>query len=233
MRHYLQDDTRPGFNLALEQVLLRRSPVPAFWLWRNTPAVIVGRHQAPASEADLAEAVRRRVPVLRRLTGGGAVYHDTGTILFSFLLPAAVPVRRALADFGALLRTPGLVMERNDILAPDGRKIAGTAQLISASRRLLHGCLLWDTDLEVLARLLTPPPAKLHRHGIPSVRARVANLRPLLASPLSADTFFHILRLRASLAFAAPPTPIPSLWLAEAESLAATLPFRPCGIPTP
>lgn len=226
MIHYRNDDTRPGFNLALEQVLLRRASESAFWLWRNAPAVIVGRHQDAAAEVDLAEAARRGVAVFRRRSGGGAVYHDEGTVNFSFVLSPATSVGEALARFVSLLEVPGAVTERNDVLV-EGWKIAGTAQFLAGGRRLFHGCLLWDTDLGVLADVLTPPPGKLRRHGIPSVRARVANLRDILGSMLSADAFLAALRLRASSAFAGPSHAVPSSCLAEAESLAATPPFLP------
>lgn len=233
MVHYANDDARPGFNLALERVLLRRAPEPAFWLWRNAPSVIVGRHQDAAAEVDLAEAARRGVPVHRRASGGGAVYHDRGVVEFSFVLPAAEPVSRALERIVALLRAPAASTDRNDVLC-GGRKIAGTAQYLCGSRRLFHGCLLYDADLAALARLLTPPETKLRRHGVASVRARVANLRNLLfrqpAPP--PGSFFADLRLRASRSFAGPLHPVPAPWLAEAEFLARTPPFLPLS-PTP
>lgn len=228
MVHYAHDDPRIGFNLALERVLLRRAPAPSFRLWRGTPCIVVGRHQDAAAEVDLAEAARRGVPVLRRATGGGTVYHDRGVVCFSFVLPASFPAATALRRLVALLGAPGTETERNDVLA-GGRKFLGTAQLLADDRRLFHGCALYDADLATLARLLTPPAAKLRRHGVPSVRARVANLRPLLfrqpAPP--AGAFFEDLRLRASLGFAGPVRPIPDAWLAEAESLAQTPPFQP------
>lgn len=230
--HYANDDLRPGFNLALEQVLLRRAPAPAFWLWRNASTVVVGRHQDIEAEVDLAEAARRGIPVYRRKTGGGAVFHDLGTIEFSFILKNTEPAHRALDSIIAILRAPALATERNDILAADGRKIAGTAQLSSGGRRLLHGCILWDADLDMLSHLLTPPPSKLLRHGVQSVRSRVANLRGILGSQSSADEFILALRLRASAEFAGTISPIPDSWLAEAESLSNTKQFQPCSTST-
>ena len=228
MTQYANDDLRPGFNLALEQVVLRRAPGSSFWVWRNAPTVVVGRHQDIAAEVDLEEAARHGVAVHRRMTGGGAVYHDSGTIEFTFILPSPDSVRHALGAFIAILRAPTLTTEHNDILAAGGRKIAGTAQLIVNSRCLFHGCLLWDSDLDTLSRLLTPPPSKLRRHGVPSVRARVANLRDILGSPLSTDECLATLRRRAAAEFAGNIKPIPDSWLAEAESLSRTEPFQPC-----
>ena len=93
MVHYAAPAAPTGFNLALEQVVLRRAPESAFWLWRGAPAVVLGRHQDASAEVDLAEAAHRGVPVLRRRTGGGAVCHDRGVLCFSFVLPAAEPER--------------------------------------------------------------------------------------------------------------------------------------------
>jgi lipoate-protein ligase A len=225
MVHYANDDRRPSFNLALEHVILARANAPAFLLWRNAPAVILGRNQDPAAEVDWTEARRLGVPVFRRRSGGGAVYHDLGTVNFSFILPASFPAAEALERMVGILGLPAAATERNDVLA-DGRKIAGTAQYLSGARRLFHGCLLYDTDLARLARLLRPHPGKLRRHGVASVRARVANLRDLLGMTLSPAEFFAELRARAARAFAGPPSEVPLPWREEAEKLAATPPFR-------
>lgn len=225
MAHHANGDLRPAFNLALEQVVLARAPGPAFLLWRNAPAVILGRNQNPAAEVDWTEARRLGVPVFRRRSGGGAVYHDLGTVNFSFILPAAFPVAEALERMVDILGLPAAVTERNDVLA-DGRKIAGTAQYLARGRRLFHGCLLYDTDLARLACLLRPHPGKLRRHGVASVGARVANLRGILDMPLSPEGFFAELRDRAARAFAGPPAEVPLPWREEAEKLAATPPFR-------
>ena len=225
MLHYANGDLRPAFNLALEQVILARAPGPAFLLWRNGPAVIVGRNQNPAAEVDWTEARRLDVPVFRRRSGGGAVYHDLGTVNFSFILPAGFPVAEALGRMVGILGLPAAVTERNDVLA-DGRKVAGTAQYLSGARRLFHGCLLYDTDLARLARVLRPHPGKLRRHGVASVRARVANLRDLLGMHLSSEEFFGELQSRAARAFAGPPSKVPLSWREEAEKLADTPSFR-------
>jgi lipoate-protein ligase A len=226
MIHYASSDTRAGFNLALEQVVMRRTSEPAFWLWRNSRAIIVGRNQNAAAEVDMAEAVRRSVPVYRRASGGGAVYHDLGVCNFTFVLPEAAPVASLLSEFTSLMQFDGLAIERNDVLAC-GRKIIGTAQQLCCGRRLFHGCLLYDADLALLERLLTPPQDKLHRHGVESVRSRVANLRTLLPAPApSAGEFLAALRLRAACSFAGPASPFPPELLAAAEELSMALEFR-------
>ncbi|MBD5557795.1 MAG: lipoate--protein ligase [Desulfovibrio sp.] len=170
-------------NLATEEVLFR-TLAPGhpglFLLWRNEPAVIVGRHQCVADEVDLATAGREGIPVIRRITGGGAVFHDAGTLCFSWIVndtgmgPAFAPllgqVARALADVGVDARLTG----RNDLEA-GGMKISGSAQFRSGGRLLVHGTLLVQTDLERMGRLLTPGAAKRRAHGVASVRGRVGN----------------------------------------------------------
>lgn len=172
-------------NLATEEVLFR-TLAPGhpglFLLWRNEPAIIVGRHQCAEDEVDLAAAVAEGVPVVRRITGGGAVAHDPGTLCFSWIFhesPGALgpafgrllaPVAAALADVGVAARPTG----RNDLEA-GGRKISGSAQFRAGGRLLLHGTLLVGADLERLGRLLTPGAAKRRAHGVASVRARVGN----------------------------------------------------------
>ena len=226
MIHYVNNDTRAGFNLALEQVVMRRTAEPAFWLWRNSRAIIIGRNQDVVAEVDQAEASRCSVPVYRRASGGGAVYHDLGVCNFTFVLPEEASAACALSSLVALLECTGLTTSRNDVLVC-GRKIAGTAQQISDGRRLFHGCLLYDADLVMLARLLTPPQEKLRRHGVASVRSRVGNLRALLPAPTrTADDFFAELRRRAALTFAGPAVPVPEKLLAEAETLSRTPAFN-------
>lgn len=226
MLHYAHNDIRTGFNLALEQVVLRRSSEPAFWLWRDMPSIVVGRHQCIPAEVDLPEAARRSVPIFRRASGGGAVYHDLGVFNFTFVLPLDASAADALSCVIGMLGVPGVATERNDVLA-GGRKIVGTAQLVSGKRRLFHGSILYAADLDALSCVLSPSPGKLKRHGIGSVRARVANLSALLPrSNSSVDRFFSMLRRRASNSFAGSIRPVPATFLAEAENLSAMPQFR-------
>ncbi|MDE5832483.1 MAG: lipoate--protein ligase [Desulfovibrio sp.] len=182
---------RPSFNLALEETLLNTLPPASpglFILWQNDPAIIVGRHQD--ARAETAEVALRRlnIPVYRRISGGGAVYHDHGTLNYSFIRggggfpdfrSALEPVRSALAELGIDARIGG----RNDLEA-DGLKIGGAASAVRGDKVLLHGCLLWDVDPERLAALLTPSPAKTNKRRAASVASRVGslkNFRPALA----------------------------------------------------
>ncbi len=170
------DGTRdPRLNLALEEAIARSSgPHPTLRLWRNERAVVVGRFQLAAAEVDLAVARETATPVLRRFTGGGAVYHDPGNLNVSLVLLRDRPplagrpdltvlptlYRLLLEPLATAVRRLGLPVERTarDLLV-DGRKISGVAAWLGRDRVLVHGTLLVAADLELLGRLLAGPGA--------------------------------------------------------------------------
>lgn len=175
----------PAFNLALEEhlfiSLLPRHP-GLFLLWQNAPSIIVGRHQCTAEEVNAGFVKRENLQVVRRITGGGAVYHDRGNLNFSFMENARgrtrtdfrrylLPVQEALADVGVTAEISG----RNDLEA-EGRKISGSAQLLRQGKALHHGTLLVDVDFERMTEALTADSEKIRSKGISSVRARVGNI---------------------------------------------------------
>ena len=184
--------TNAAQNLALEEHLLRnRREGSIFLIWQNTPCVIIGKNQVASSEVDLSYARSHSIPVFRRKTGGGAVYHDLGNVNFSFVEdydpdnpPRFSDLVAPIVDFLRKLNLPAVSGSRNDVLVCR-HKVCGTAFTIDRNhhvpaRILVHGCLLFSTNLDILARLLTPPPEKLIRYGIPSVRSRVTNLSDFL-----------------------------------------------------
>ena len=175
----------PALNLALEEQLFLSLPPehPAYFLlWQNGPSIIVGRHQCTAEEIN-AEFVRREnLPVVRRITGGGAVYHDTGNLNFSFIENARgrekVDFRRYLEPVQAALRHVGVRAEisgRND-LEVEGRKVSGSGQRLHRGKALDHGTLLVQADFERLSEALNVDPEKILSKGVASVRARVRNI---------------------------------------------------------
>lgn len=188
--------TDAAFNLALEEALFESlSPeTPGYFLvWRNAPSVIVGRHQNAAEEVDAAYCRENGIQIVRRSTGGGAVYHDLGNVNFSFLLwvdknrlagfeEFMEPMVKGLRDLGIDAESSS----RNDI-AVAGRKVAGTAQRRDGQRMLHHGCLLVDADASMLTRALAADPEKFRSKGVASHRARVANLREFLPEGLGRE----------------------------------------------
>lgn len=178
----------PDFNLALEEALLDEvaddARHPGFGiLWQNCPTVVVGRFQNTHREVNLSWVQQNEVRVVRRLTGGGAVYHDAGTLNYTFIQPVsagkrapsfrelAAPVVAALHELGLNVVFSG----RNDLMLGE-RKVAGVAQCRRGGALLHHGCILVHTDLDALTDALCVDVEKFRSRGVASVRSRVCNL---------------------------------------------------------
>jgi len=174
----------PWENLALEECLLRRiGPWEVgLFLWQNRHTVVIGRHQNPWKECRVDVLEQEGGRLARRLSGGGAVYHDLGNLNFTFVLDKAVynfgrqlgVVARAARSLGI----PAEVSGRNDLLV-EGKKFSGNAYYRGKGADLHHGTVLVDVDLERLGRYLQVSPGKLEGKGVTSVRSRVVNLREL------------------------------------------------------
>lgn len=174
----------PYYNLALEEYLLSRVPenTVVLYLWQNRHTVVIGRNQNPWAECRTGLLQQEQGFLARRLSGGGAVYHDLGNLNFTFLCreqnydlqKQLSVIQRACALCGIEAEFSG----RNDLLA-GGCKFSGNAFFHSKGAAYHHGTLLIDTDLEMLSRYLSPPKAKLSTKGIASVRSRVINLNQL------------------------------------------------------
>lgn len=172
----------PAYNLACEEYYYRETKEDVFMLWQNDPVVVIGKNQNLYDEVDLDYAQEQGIGVIRRITGGGAVYHDHGNVNYTFITSREKarsldfeyftrPIVMALGQMGVKATLSG----RNDLLV-DGRKISGNAQTADQQRILHHGTLLFQSDLGVLSRVLKPDPAKGYGKKIQSVRSRVANI---------------------------------------------------------
>ena len=191
-----QNITDPRLNLALEEYLLRHGQLiePLLLLYVNEPAVIVGRNQNTAEEIDPDYVEAQGIQVVRRLSGGGAVYHDLGNLNFCFITPGkkhlhdfkrfTEPIIRVLGQLGVEAELRG----KSDIFAA-GKKISGNAQYSTAGRMFSHGTLLFDSDLEALLKALNPRQVQIESKAVQSVRSRVTNIRELLAEPMSMAEF--------------------------------------------
>ena len=194
----------PRHNLAREEVLLSEADTDTLYLWRNRPSVIIGRNQNTLAEVDEETAEKENILIVRRITGGGAVFQDLGNINFSCIFPAGdweEKAQKSMQMILEFLRGTGAkcyVSGRNDICLSDceGRevKIGGTAMTCRNGGGIFHACLLFDTSLSRLSRVLTPSKEKLQSKGISSVRSRVSNLREETESlsNLNSDEFFAL-----------------------------------------
>ena len=179
------DFNDPYFNLASEEYLLKHRKEYFIYLWINSPAVIVGVNQNALSEVNLDYTLSHGIKVVRRQTGGGAVYHDTNNICYTVIAPYDEKIdayREFTAPVIGYLNSLGVKAEfsgRNDITV-DGKKISGNAQTVWGGRIMHHGTLLFDTDMSALTFALKPNKLKMESKGIKSVRARVTNIREYL-----------------------------------------------------
>lgn len=192
--YLLRDGTTdPAWNLAAEEYLLTQRREPFFRLWRNADSVIIGRHQNAWAEIDLDFVQRNHIPVVRRMTGGGAVFHDLGNVNYSFF---DLKDRRFTDVILEALRTLGIEGQasgRNDLILADGRKFSGTAVCKRGNRLLEHGTLLFDASFDRLSAALRPRPEKFEGKAVKSVRSRVANLAEQLPEPISVEAFIDYL----------------------------------------
>lgn len=204
MNLLIESCLEPRHNLAREELLLSTADTDTLYLWRNRPSVIIGKNQNTLAEIDEETARKEDIRIVRRITGGGAVFQDSGNINFSYIFPDGEPeekARRALQMILEFLQKEGAeccLTGRNDICLSDreGRevKIGGTAMTCRNGGGIFHACLLFDTCLSQLSRVLTPSAEKLQSGGISSVRSRVSNLRAEIPGmeSLTGDEFFAL-----------------------------------------
>ncbi len=182
LQFIVSNPTNPYWNIAVENYLVGHADSVVLYLWKNHRTVVIGQNQNPYSEVNLDALEADGGYLMRRRTGGGAVYHDDGNLNFSFVAPKALydqqrqfrVLQHAVESFGLHTELSG----RNDILA-EGRKFSGNAFSKGLHNDLHHGTLLISGDMTDLARYLKPKPAKLQKHGVQSVRSRVVNLAEL------------------------------------------------------
>lgn len=188
MAWYRSRSLDPAWNLALEEYFFERKDREKTYLllWQNENTIVIGKNQNTLGEIHPAFVRERGIRVVRRLSGGGAVYHDRGNLNFTFITDApegqqidlrrfCVPIAETLRSFGVEAAIGG----RNDITV-DGKKFSGNAQYIRRGRVMHHGTLMFDSDLTVLEKALQVDREKLRSKGIASVSSRVTNLRPYL-----------------------------------------------------
>lgn len=190
--------TDPTYNLAAEEYLLKDRQENFFMLWRNRPSIIVGKHQNANAEINIDFVRKNNIDVVRRMSGGGAVFHDLGNINYTFIQNAGegagidferytAPILEVLHDLDIDARFEG----RND-LTIDGRKFSGNAQYIFRNRILHHGTLLFSSQITDLSEALKVNPLKYSDRAIKSVRSRVTNISEHLSQSVDVLEFIKM-----------------------------------------
>ncbi len=199
---YLETGSQnPYYNLAFEEfVLTHRLDGEYLLLWQNDNTIVVGQNQNTEAEINREFVEAHHINVVRRTTGGGAVYHDLGNLNYSFITGAGDADRLTMERFTRpvveALRGLGLQAEasgRNDILV-DGKKVSGTAQRLVKGRILYHGTMLFDADSSMVAGALQVDPSKFQSKSAKSVRSRIGNIRPALARDMELGEFWEYLK---------------------------------------
>ena len=191
------DRTEPGFNLACEEYFFKHTDLELDIFWRNTPVVVIGRNQDANAETDMQYLREHNIGLIRRITGGGAVYHDLGNVCYTHIRGYNGPVdfKRFAGPMVSALRKLGLPAEftgRNDILI-GGKKVSGTAQTVWKGRLLHHGTLLVNANMEHLTNVLRVNAEKYKGRGIASVAARVANIAAFMDGEPDVESFMESL----------------------------------------
>lgn len=187
--------TDPYFNLAAEEYMLKHFQDDVFMLWRNDNAIIVGKHQNTLSEINLDYVKEKGIKVVRRISGGGAVFHDLGNLNFTFIKNGdegqlvdfrkfTQPIIDVLKNMGADAKFEG----RND-LTIEGKKISGNAEHVWKNRTLHHGTLLFSSIISDLSKALKVNPLKFKDKAVKSVRSRVTNIKDHLTEDMDVQTF--------------------------------------------
>lgn len=197
MKYIVNKSHNPFYNIALEAYAFRelRDEDELFILWINEPTIVIGKHQNAIEEINKAYTDEHGIHVVRRLSGGGAVYHDLNNLNYTIISNKAEegafdfktfsqPVIETLADLGVTATFTG----RND-LEIDGKKFCGNAQAYYKGRMMHHGCLLFDVDMTVLSNALQVSKDKIESKGVKSVRARVTNILDELPEKMTVEAF--------------------------------------------
>ncbi|MFP4555695.1 MAG: lipoate--protein ligase [Bacteroidales bacterium] len=189
------NSTNPYFNIATEEHLLKNFNDDVFFLYSNEPSVIVGKHQNTLAEVDYQYTKKNDIKVIRRLSGGGAVFHDLGNVNFTFIRNGKegklVDFRGFTKPVIGLLHELGIEakFEGYNSLTINGKKFSGNAEHVFKNRVMHHGTMLFSTNLKTLAQVLYVNKNRYSHKGIQSVRATVTNISEHLAKEMPIDAF--------------------------------------------
>lgn len=195
MKIVIGESTNPYFNLAMEEYFLKEKEEDYFMLWRNDKSVIIGKNQNAYAEINQKFVSDNNIKVVRRVTGGGAVFHDLGNINYTFIKRNSKDsfndykiFSQPIIDFFNELGVKASMSGRNDILIGN-KKISGNAQCAYKDSVMHHGTLLFSSDKTYISDSLNVNPLKIKSKGISSVRSRVTNISEHLNNKLSVESF--------------------------------------------
>jgi len=199
MKYIRLKTTDPYLNLAVEEYLFRHSEDDIFMLWQNDPTVVIGKNQNAYAEVNTEYAEERGINIVRRITGGGAVYHDLGNLNYTFITSEEKAkaldyeyFTRPIIDALATLGVNAVLSGRND-LEVEGKKISGNAQFCAGGRILHHGTLLFNTDVNEMSAVLRVDREKLEYKAVKSHKSRVANLCDIIGKGIDLDGFIALI----------------------------------------
>ncbi|MBE6534526.1 MAG: lipoate--protein ligase [Ruminococcaceae bacterium] len=198
MKFLILKTTNPYINLATEEYFLTQSNEDIFMLWQNEPTIVIGKNQNAFAEINMDFVKQNNIHIARRISGGGAVYHDLGNVNYTFISKRekseinfehfTKPILDSLQNVGISAKLSG----RNDLIL-DNKKFSGNAQHVIGSRVLHHGTLLFDTNLDVLTLALNVDSEKIKSKAIQSTRSRVTNLKPYFPIGTDAGDFIKMI----------------------------------------
>lgn len=195
MLYFISKTNDPYFNLAMEEYLLKNYEEDFFILYRNSPTLVIGKHQNTLAEINLEKAEEENVKVIRRLSGGGTVFHDLQNLNYCFIKRGEAgklvnfkgysqPIIDCLQKLGVNAKFEG----KSD-LTIEGMKFSGNASHVYKNKVMQHGTMLFSSDLRRLNQLLKVNPLKFKDRGVRSIRSRVTNIADFLSTPISIDQF--------------------------------------------
>lgn len=199
MQFLFQPFSNVYYNLACEEYFLKYMEEDIFILWRSAPSIVIGKHQNTMAEINYPFIIKNNIPVARRLSGGGTVFHDWGNLNFCFIqkgdASCLVDFKKFTSPIIEFLSQTGVVasFEGKNDLRVNGLKISGNAEHVYRNKVLHHGTLLYQSDIDFLKEAIRPTSALIVDKAVQSLRSRVANISSFMDHPVSIERFSKLL----------------------------------------